>query len=717
MTTILLTELLNKIVHNAVHLDKEPIIRAIEWAVKYHQDQLRDSGEPFYNHPVEVAAILADMGLDTPSVLAALLHDTVEDTSLTLDEIHEEFGDEVTFLVKGLTKLAQIESKSVELNQAENFRKLVLALTDDVRVLFVKLADRLHNMRTIKHKRIASQKRIAFETMEIYAPLAERMGINNIKLELQDLAFEVLYPEVRKSIIQDLENTAYTKEASIEEVIEELSSLLQEMEVPATIQGRKKTPYSIWMKMIQKNINLDQLQDIMAFRIIVPTVGHCYTALGAIHSVYKMVPNMFQDFISNSKSNGYQSLHTIVISSRKQKLEIQIRTQYMHNIAEYGIAAHWRYKQHNNIKLSKYSLDLDMLHQLSAKTSDLSLADPVKDTKLSMYYNQVFCFTPKGKVINLPKGSTILDFAFVLHTDIGIYCIGGKVNGHSMPIKTILNNGDQVEILLSSKASVLPSWEQYAFTSKARTDIRQYLKKQQTEQHIALGHLMLTSLAKTFNIEDIDKLYALLILELDISKESLFRNVGNKEIPIARISSIITQNYFKDLKELKEAKKSPEESFQSAFDNGEDDIIIGLEKNVSYQFAGCCYPIPNEDIIGIIHQGRDVMIHRTQCSIAARLLKVPEIVLNLAWHEKAKEHRFITRIYVILTNTRNSLELFLGHISKFDTKIRNIKFVTQDNNFLEMLCDIEVYNASDIDGIAGYLRSQKNVSVIKRYVK
>ncbi len=711
------TKLLNRIVQNAVHLDKTPIIKAIEWAVTYHQDQTRASGEPFYNHPVEVAAILADLGLDTASVLAALLHDTIEDTNLTLDEIHEEFGDEVTFLVKGLTKLTQIESKSVELNQAENFRKLVLALTDDIRVLFVKLADRLHNMRTIKHKKVASQKRIAFETIQIYAPLAERMGINNIKLELQDLSFEVLHPEIRNSIIKDLENTVYAEEASIEEIIDELSNLLKEMEVAAIIQGRKKTPYSIWMKMIQKNINLDQLQDIIAFRIIVPTVGHCYTALGAIHSVYKMVPNMFQDFISNPKSNGYQSLHTIVIGSKKLKLEIQIRTQYMHNIAEYGIAAHWKYKQHSNMKLSKYSLDLDMLHQLSAKTSDLSLIDPIKDTKLSMYYNQVFCFTPKGQVINLPKGSTILDFAFALHSDIGIFCIGGKVNGHTMPIKTLLNNGDQIEVLLSSKASVLPSWEQYAFSSKARTEIRQYLKKQQKDQNITLGKVMMDNVVKTFNIENTDKLYKILIDEFTTSQEELLYNLGSKEIPISRVSSVIREHYFNNLKELEEVKKSAYEGFKSVFDNGESEIFIGLANNVDFQFAGCCYPIPDEEIIGIIHKGRDVMIHKTQCSVAARLLKVPEIVVNLTWSQKAKQHRFITRIYVILTNTRNSLELFLGYMSKFDTKIRSIKFVTQDNNFLEMICDIEVSNTRDIDAIAGYLRSQKNVSVIKRYIK
>jgi GTP pyrophosphokinase len=715
MTIDLQKQLFKKLGKNTKKLNRKIVFKAIEWTIKYHKNQLRDSGEFFYNHPVEVAAILVELGLDTAAIVTALLHDTIEDTKLTLEELEEQFGSEVSFLVNGVTKLTHAESKSLELSQAENFRKLLLALTDDIRILLVKLADRLHNMRTIKFKKPESRKRIALETLEIYAPLAERMGINSIKLELQDLAFEVLYPEVRSSILQNLEITAYNNEALIDEIVSEISTMLKKMNIPGEVHGRKKTPYSIWMKMIQKNINFEQLSDIIAFRIIVPTVGHCYKALGLIHSVYRMIPEMFQDFISNPKSNGYQSLHTIVIGLKDKKIEVQIRTQYMHNIAEYGIASHWRYKQVYDVKNTKDSYGVQTLNQIINQDADLS--ENIRNTKLSMYYDQVFCFTPKGQVIALPKGATILDFAFALPRDLGLHCIGGKVNSHASSVKTELKNGDQVEILLSGKPNILPSWEQYVVTGKARSEIRNYIKNQQKRQYTALGEVMLKNLAKVLGIKDFASLCLHILDQTDINGvEELFEILGSKKLDIRHISEIIDGKYNLEIPKLETSNDRKLEFIENNSLNNKLPIQ-GIPNNMKIDFAGCCYPLPSEDITGILHYGRGMMIHRTKCSVAARFFKLPELVVKLTWQSKLPEQKYISRIFVIINNTSNSLELFLNSLAMLKTKVINIKFAAQDNNFIEMFCDIEVSNVNDIEVMSGYLRSKNNISLVRRHSK
>ncbi len=436
----------------------EPVVKkAIEFAIKYHGSQKRASGDPYYYHPLQVAEIIAQMRLDSDSIVTAILHDTIEDTDLTFEDIEKNFSPDIAKLVDGVTKLNKIEFKADSTRQAENFRNLLLAMSDDIRVLLVKLADRLHNMRTIDYiSNPEKRKRIALETMEIYAPLAERIGIQQIKIELQDICFRILNPEVRESIINWFNSIEHDKGDYVDQIIEEIKKTVNVGGMKAEVFGRRKTPYSTWMKMKQKDVGLDQLSDIIAFRVVVDTVEDCYRVLGTIHSEYKMVPDNFQDFISTPKGNGYQSLHTVVMGPLMQKIEVQIRTKEMHDIAELGVAAHWRYKQGHDDGSdgSKYTWIRELLSILEQNSAPDEF---LQNTKLAMYYDQVFCFTPKGNLIALPKGATTVDFAYMVHSDVGNACVGAKVNGRIVPLRTELVNGDQVEIITSKSQTASPS--------------------------------------------------------------------------------------------------------------------------------------------------------------------------------------------------------------------------------------------------------------------
>lgn len=483
-------------------IDEAKIKKAVEFAVKYHGIQQRASGVPYYSHPLEVAEIIAEMRLDTDSIVTAILHDTIEDTDLTLEEIDKDFGKDVAKLVDGVTKLTKIKFHEDNVRQAENFRKLLITLSDDIRVLLIKLADRLHNMRTINFINNPEKKKlIALETLEIYAPLAERIGMQQIKTELQDICFGILNPDIRDSIVQRFKSIESGQDKLIPQIIDELQKTLEDQGLKAEVSGRRKTPYSTWMKMKQKNISIEQLSDIIAFRIIVDNVENCYRALGIIHTTYKMVPDTFQDFISTPKNNGYQSLHTVVIGPLLQKVEIQIRTHKMHDIAELGVAAHWRYKQgHNDSLDTKQYVWIRELLSILEQNNDPETF--LQNTKLAMYYDQVFCFTPKGQLIALPKGATTVDFAYMVHSDIGNRCVGAKVNGKIAPLKTQLVNGDQVEIITSKHPTVSLSWEKFVVTGKARGEIQKVIQQQLRGQHIKLGKTIIYKALKANKIED-----------------------------------------------------------------------------------------------------------------------------------------------------------------------------------------------------------------------
>src|SRR5579871_6100610 len=470
--------------------DEDALNRAYVFSLKAHGTQKRASGDPYFSHPVEVAGILAGMKLDSSSIVTGLLHDTVEDTVATLDQIERSFGPEIARLVDGVTKLSRVELQSGQTKQAENFRKLVLAMSEDIRVLLVKLADRLHNMRTLRFiKDPEKRKRIARETMEIYAQLAERIGMHEMKDQLEDLAFTELYPEARESILTRL---AFLREKGgdvVPRILAELKEVLKEGGLEAQVSGREKSPYSIWRKMQRKNVGFEQLSDIMAFRIVVDTVEQCYQALGILHSHYPVVPGRFKDYISTPKPNQYRSLHTAVLGPERQRIEVQIRTREMHEVAELGVAAHWSYAQGRpKTEGPQYRWLRELLDILEHASGPEEF---LEHTRLEMFQDQVFCFTPKGDLIALPRGATPVDFAYAVHSQIGDTCVGAKINGRIVPLRTQLQNGDQVEIVTSRNQTPSPTWERFVVTGKARACIRRFVRTQQRAQYVELGRSIL----------------------------------------------------------------------------------------------------------------------------------------------------------------------------------------------------------------------------------
>src|SRR5437763_3522462 len=470
--------------------DEGLLNRAYIYSMKAHGSQLRASGDPYFSHPIQVAGLLAQMKLDSASIVTGLLHDTIEDTVATLEDIERQFGPEVGRLVDGVTKLSRIELQSDQTKQAENFRKLVLAMSEDIRVLLVKLADRLHNMQTLHFiKSEDKRRRIARETMDIYAPLAERIGMHRMKDQLEDLAFAELYPDARTSIMARLGFLRDRGGDIVPRIIAELGRKLKEGGLDATISGREKSPYSIWRKMQRKNVSFEQLADVMAFRVLVDGIGECYHALGVIHSAYHVVPGRFKDYISTPKPNNYRSLHTGVLGPERQRIEMQIRTADMHEVAELGVAAHWIYKQQEDRTDGRQYRWLRELLDILDHASGAE--EFLEHTKLEMFQDQVFAFTPKGDLIALPRGATPVDFAYAVHSQVGDTCVGAKINGRMLPLRTQLANGDPVEIVTSRAQTPSPTWERFAVTGKAKAAIRRFIRTRQREQYLQLGKSLL----------------------------------------------------------------------------------------------------------------------------------------------------------------------------------------------------------------------------------
>ncbi len=703
-------DIINKYKSYDIVIDEEKIKKSIDFAIKYHGSQQRASGDPYYHHPIEVADIIAEMKLDTDSIVTAILHDTIEDTDLTLSEITKHFGKDVAKLVDGVTKLTKIKFKADNVRQAENFRKLLIAMSDDIRVLLVKLADRLHNMRTIDFiKNPNKRQRIALETIEIYAPLAERIGIQKIKTELQDICFRVLHPEIRKSITQRFETIEASKDKFIEKIIDEISQTLKKQKLDASVFGRKKTPYSTWMKIKQKNIGIDQLSDIIAFRIIVNNIEDCYKALGIIHSNYKMVPDNFQDFISTPKNNGYQSIHTIVIGPLQQKIEIQIRTQKMHDIAELGVAAHWRYKQgySENIENVRYEWIRELLSILEQNSDPEEF---LQNTKLAMYYDQVFCFTPQGNLIALPKGATTVDFAYMVNSEIGNSCVGAKVNGRVVPLKTQLINGDQVEIITSKKQTASPAWEKFVVTGKARGEIRKVIQDQKRDQYIKLGRAIITKALGAAAIKDEKKALKMACKFFNKSRNDLLFGVGEGTISREDILNYIIPKKSKlssTLSLLKFGKKKKDLP----------DIKIpikGLVSGMAVHYAKCCHPLPGDKIVGILHSGRGVTVHTSDCSMLNNFSGMPEKILELTWDSNKSNIPFICKLEITLINEPSSLATITYEIARNNANIINFKILNRHNDYFEILFDIEVESAPHVEKIIDTLRTKHVVQNILR---
>lgn len=690
--------------------DEDTLNRAYVFAMKAHGTQKRDSGEDYFTHPLEVAGILVGMHLDVATIITALLHDTVEDTVATLDEIEKLFGKEVTFLVDGVTKLSQIEFQSDKAKQAENFRKLLIAMSSDIRVLLVKLADRLHNMRTL-HFVQSEQKRqrVALETMEIYAPLAERIGLHGVKDELQNLAFAELHRDAYESIVARLTYLREEEGGNLKPITTELKETLAEHGIKAMISGREKTPYSIWRKMQHKNITFEQLSDIIAFRVIVDSIPHCYRALGVIHSTYSVIPGRFKDYISTPKQNSYQSIHTAVIGPHRHRIEIQIRTKAMEEVAELGVAAHWQYKQgisHDGYQYRWLRGLLDILETAEGPEEFL------EHTKLEMFQDQVFCFTPKGDLIPLPHGATAIDFAYAVHSSVGDHCTGVRINGRMMPLRSELQNGDQVDIITSKTQHPSPTWERFVVTGKARASIRRFIRQQRRQQFIDLGKTLVQKAYRQehivfneknlekgiefFNVKSFDDLYAVLGEGLKTTSELIRFLYPNH---VAKVSS-------KDkLHPTGSTKKRAEEALS----------ISGLIPGMAVHYAGCCHPVPGDQIIGIVTTGKGVTIHTSDCPTLEKFSDTPERWLDVAWNAAAQgKDQHVARIYIVVLHQAGTVAAITSIIAREDANIINIQITNRTPEFYEFIIDLDVKNLEHLYNIIAALRMSKYVISVDR---
>lgn len=714
-------ELVDKVRAYDPSVDEDLLNKAYVFAMKAHGTQTRASGDPYFSHPLEVAGILCDMRLDSATIATALLHDTIEDTGATLDEIRALFGDEIASLVNGVTKLSQLELQSDKTRQAENFRKLVLAMSNDIRVLLVKLADRLHNMRTLHFfSSDDKKKRIARETLEIYAPLSERIGIHHFKDELEDISFQILNPDARESVLSRLrflEQEGGKK--VVEEIIAELKTVFAASDMSVHVSGRVKTPYSIWRKMHHKNITFEQLSDIMAFRVQVSDIGQCYQALGIIHSHYLMIPGRFKDYISTPKANNYQSLHTSIIGPQKQRIEIQIRTDEMHAISEYGVAAHWQYKQKtkDNQEQSQYRWLRSLLEILEHASGPEEF---LEHTKLEMFQDQVFCFTPAGDLISLSSGATLVDFAYAIHSEVGNRCVGAKINGRMSPLRTVLKNGDQVEITTSKAQTPSPTWERFVVTGKARANIRRFIRTQQRGQFINLGQSILH---KAFDHEHLayveKKITAILSQFKAASLDDLFAQVGEGQHSAYDVIRLVypgykdkkktdSDNLFIDIPSLNKEKEKHKTKSSHAVS------IKGLIPGMAVHYARCCHPLPGDRIVGIVITGSGVTIHTTDCENLNHYTNEPERWIDVSWDGGGGTDSYVARLNAVVTNTPGSLATLTTIISKHQANIVNLKIVNRDESYFEFMLDIEVRSVEHLNTIKAALRSSSLVQSITR---
>ncbi|MEN8195293.1 MAG: bifunctional (p)ppGpp synthetase/guanosine-3',5'-bis(diphosphate) 3'-pyrophosphohydrolase [Pseudomonadota bacterium] len=720
-------ELVDRVKSYDPKTDEGTLNKAYVYAMKAHGAQKRASGDPYYSHPLEVAGILSEYRLDNASIITALLHDTVEDTEATLEDIERMFGKEIATLVDGVTKLTRIELQSTETSQAENFRKLVLAMSADLRVLLVKLADRLHNMRTLHFVgNEEKRKRIARETMEIYAPLAERIGMRDFQEELLDLSFRELNPDARESIIKRLHFLKERGDDIVPKIIKELDKTLRKGGLKAEISGREKAPYSIWRKMQHDHVEFEQLSDIMAFRVVLETVDECYQALGILHGKYSIVPGRFKDYISLAKPNGYSSLHTGVIGPQQQRIEVQIRTREMHDVAEYGVAAHWKYKVGWSARKSRtdgtqYRWLRELLEILEHASGPEEF---LEHTKLEMFQDQVFCFTPGGDLIALPRGATPVDFAYAVHSEIGDTCVGAKVNGRMTQLRTKLRNGDQVEIITSKAQTPSPEWERLVVTGKARARIRRFIRSQERSQYVDLGRAILE---KAFRQEG----YPLTVKALQGVVKTLKRD-SVEDIYVAVGEGLMTGRevvgaVYPEIKEKAAAKrtraaagaksktrpKARRKNGKAAGDTAVD--IRGLMPGLAVHLAGCCHPLPGDRIVGIVTTGKGVTIHTIDCETLESFSDMPERWLDVSWDLEANHDTpHVGRISVLVANEPGSLGNLSTVIGKNEGNISNLKITNRSQDFFEMLIDIQVRDAKHLTNIMAALRATPVINSVKR---
>ena len=714
-------ELIDKVRSYDPTADEAILNRAYVYAMRMHGSQKRASGDPYFAHPIEVAGILTDYRLDTATIVTALLHDVIEDTPVTPDDIRHLFGPEITELVEGVTKLTKLELNNEHTRQAENLRKFILAISKDVRVLMVKLADRLHNMRTLHYiKAAAKRERIARETLDIYAPLARSIGCHRICSELEELAFEHLNPVARDAIGRRLEALRIEQGGAVAVVSGEIAAKLDNAGIAARVFGREKKPYSIWRKLQRKSIGFSQLSDIYAFRVIVDTEEDCYRALGVIHRAWPSVPERFKDFISTPKRNNYRSLHTTVVGPKGMRIEMQIRTEAMDRVAEEGVAAHWRYKD------TSYGFDaeaqaaaggrdplINLRHLVQVLEHGGDVEELVEHAKLEMYLDQAFVFTPKGKLISLPRGAMPLDFAYAVHTDVGDTCIGVKINGELKPLRTTLQNGDVVEVIRGPKPVVPPDWRSLTVTGRARSAIRRHIRQTEKEEFTRLGRATVDQTFERAGKSRADVSLKPALERLAVAGEDeLFEAVGRGRVSPTQVLDVIFPG-------LKAADREAATAVRRIEGGKAARLYVrggGLTPGVSLNFGKCCTPVPGDRIVGILEpDGTGLTVHTIDCSKLAEFEDREELWRDLQWTPEAERNTVtLSRLTATIRNAPGVLGQACTVIGEAGGNIVNLRMHRRHADFFDVDFDIEVKDARHLTHIAAALRANPSIETVDR---
>ncbi len=691
------------LVRNYNPKSNEQLIReAYAYGMKMHEGQQRHSGEPYFMHPVEVAALLTEQRLDDATIITALLHDTVEDTRSTYPEIAKMFGYEIADLVDGVTKLTNLQLSSTETKQAENFRKLFMAMSKDLRVILVKLADRLHNMRTIKHMKPHKQAQKSRETMDIYAPLAGRMGMQWMREELEDLAFRVLNPEARASIIRRFITLQKETGNVVPKITEDIRAELGRVGIEGTVLGRAKKPYSIWRKMEEKKQGFSRLSDIYGFRVIVDEEEDCYRVLGAIHSRWHSVPGRFKDYISQPKSNGYRSIHTTVSGRDGKRVEVQIRTRQMHDVAESGVAAHWSYRDGER---EQNPFAVDPTTWVSSMTERFDQAEDhdefLEHVKLEMYTDQVFCFTPKGDVIKLPRGGTPLDFAFAIHTRIGSSCVGAKVDGMRVPLWTRLRNGQSVEVITAEGQRPQPTWIDIVSTGRAKAAIRKSLREEDRDRFIKLGQELTRVAFEHVGKKQTDKALQTAAKELSLTdSQQLLEYVGAAEISAREVIAAIYP-------ELVDRSDAVEVDSKRS--------VVGLPEGAAIKRAKCCQAVPGERIIGIKHKGDGVFVHAIACEALVALEGETDRWVDLAWHAGRHSANNPVTLNITISNEFGVLGRICTLIGEQKANISDLHFVDRKPDYFRILVDVDVRDTEHLHAVMTAIEAESDVASVERH--
>ncbi|MDE2404772.1 MAG: bifunctional (p)ppGpp synthetase/guanosine-3',5'-bis(diphosphate) 3'-pyrophosphohydrolase [Sphingomonadales bacterium] len=691
-------ELVERVKEYAPDADEALLNRAYVYTVQKHGTQKRASGDPYFSHPVEVAGLMTELKLDQETIITALLHDTVEDTLATIDEVERYFGPEIARLVDGVTKLSKIEVMTESERAAENLRKFLLAMSEDLRVLLVKLADRLHNMRTLHFIRSEDKRRrIAKETMEIYAPLAERVGMYEYMREMQLLAFEQVEPEAYATITGRLAQIRAQEGGQVGQIALSIKQALAEAGLKVEVSGREKHPYSIWRKMAERHVSFEQITDIMAFRVLTDSVDDCYKALGVLHQQWHVIPGRFKDYISTPKSNGYKSLHTALIFENSMRMEVQIRTRGMHETNEYGLAAHWAYKQGGVSPDGEIAWLRDLIEIVDASHDADEL---MEHTKLAIYQDRIFAFTPKGALFQLPKGSTPVDFAYAVHTDLGSMAVGAKINGRHMPLRTPLANGDVVEIIKSRKSEPQLSWLAFVVTGKARAAIRRAVRMKERAEVAAIGRKLLDEIVERLPAKVGKKAIAAAARRLGLGgEEDLLVAIGTAKLDDRQVMEALVPGSAKGLAEPEQWPKQ-----ERAIS------IRGLTPGVAFHMADCCHPVPGDRIVGIRQPGKGVEVHAIDCLNLAN--GVDADWLDLSWGERTTGA--VGRLRCVLYNRPGTLAEVTGIFARNNANIVQLHMSQRDDLFGTYEVDLEVDDLAHLTRIVSSLRASEAVAEAER---